>query len=313
MRHHATVTAILTLALLLAACSGTATEEGDTGGGTTASEAAPNATDGADASTETTGATDEEALQRVADAAQNTVEAGSARFSITLESAGTAGEDGVQPISAEGEENFTEQQRRLTFQGPDGELEVIVDGDVVYVQIPGTEDETWARAELSTLLGAETGFGGPAGLPFQSPADNLRALTESVSSAQEAGTEDLEGQTTTRYDLTIDLTQVAEQGPDEEANATFELLAEQSGVTELDMQVWVDEEERIAQVAYVLDLAQANVEAATEAVDAEVEAEGTVSATVGYSDFGADITITLPAEEDIVDLDEEEIRGSFGG
>ena len=315
MRHRLSALVAIALAGLLTACSGTATNDTETAGDEPTDSASTAATSAAteNISESATSASDSEAVTRIAEAAENTVAEGTASFTIALETAGTPGEDGTQPIAAEGEENFTDQQRRLTFIGPDGELEVLVDGTVVYIQVPGTEDETWARAELEELVGDEAGFGGPAGLPFQSPADNLRALGSAVSTASEGGTEDLDGEEVTRYDLTIDLTQLAKQGPDEQANDTFVLLAEQSGITELDMQVWLDAEERIRQVAYSLDLSQADVEAATEGVEADVDPQGTLAATVTYDDFGSDVVIEFPAEDSIVDLDEAQIRDSASG
>ena len=296
MRRRLLPALLLAVTLLLAGCNGTPdvgsdVSEAPTGPTEAVTEARSN---------------DPEALQHVADAAAATAEQRTVRFEVTLETEGTGGEDGVQPLSASGEEDFESQQRTITFQGPSGELQSVVDGTDIYVELPGTEDDTWARVELESLIAGENGFGGPGGLPFRSSEDNLRLLAESVTSAAAAGEEEVRGTSTTRYDLVVDLTAAAQNAA--EANDTAAAIAEQSGVTELAMSVWIDEEDLIRRVAYSLDLGQANVDAATE-VDAQPA--GATIVTLEYFDFGSSLTIEPPTDDQIVDIDEDEIRNSM--
>lgn len=312
---------LVVLALALVACQGGATSSPDEDEGSASGSDAPAASE-SDGDTTAAG-NDDEALARISEAAEATAEEGTVAFALTLETEGTGGEDGVQPVSVQGEEDFEAQQRRLVFEGPSGELESIIDGTDVYVQIPGTEDDNWARIELPDLLAEDAGFGGPAGLPFASSSDNLAVLSESVSSATEAGEEDLDGDSATRYDVVVDLAEAADESQDD--TGTLRAIAEQSGVTELDMQVWVDEEEHIRRVSYALDLSQADVQAdldaevqvtegdeATEAgTEVSAQPQGIVTLTLDYSDFGEEVSIELPSDDQIVDIDEDEIRESF--
>lgn len=300
MRAHLR-TALLVAAMLLAACNNTPL---DTTRTVTDAPSAPGTS-----SPEAEIGLDEEALDRVVEAAEATADAGTVRFEITIETSDTPGQDGVQPLSAEGEEDFDAQQRAITFDGGGGELRALIDGTDVYVEVPGTEDDTWARVELDSLVAGDVGFGGPAGLPFRSAADNLQALQHAIVGAAEGDEEDVQDETATRFDLTVDLAKAAEQAA--EANETWEALAQQSGITELDMQVWVDDSDLIRRVAYSLDLSQAEIDAATEGADVEAEPQGVVTVTVDYFDFGADVEIELPAEDNIVDIDEQEIRDSL--
>ena len=269
-----------------------------------------------DAAAGTASEPDADALARVTEAAEATAEAGTVHVVATVETEGTGGEDGVQPISAEGDEDFVAQQRQLTLSGPTGELQVVVDGTDVYVEIPGTEDESWARVELTELLETDIGFGGPGGLPFASSEENLSVLSDAVASATEAGEEDLDGETATRYDLVVDLTAAADESTDD--TGLLRATAEQSGITELAMQVWIGDDERIRRVSYELDLSQADVdvsvegEAGSESTEVAAEPAGIVSVTVDYSDFGEDVTIELPPDDAVIDLDEDEIRSTFG-
>lgn len=293
-----------TLLLVLTACNGSGSDTVDD-----PTAPATEATEEVSATETATAETDTAALDRVVEAAEATAEEGTVAFEITIETESTQGEDGQQPLTAQGQEDFENQQREVTFEAPGGELRALIDDTDVYVEVPGTEDETWARVELEALVAGGAGFGGPGGLPFRSASDNLRVLESAVTGAAEGGEEDVRGETATRYDLTVDLEQAAEQAA--ESNETWEALSEQSGITELDMQVWVDDDDLIRRIAYSLDLSQAEVDAATEGAEVDVEPQGTVTVTVQYFDYGTEVEIELPSDEQIVDVDEDEIRDSL--
>lgn len=301
-RYALVVSALL---LVLTACNSTGSETVDDPTTATTTEASEDVS----ASETTSSQTDTAALDRVVEAAEATAEEGTVAFEITIETENTQGEDGQQPLSAQGHEDFQNQQREVTFEAPGGELRALVDDTDVYVEVPGTEDETWARVELDSLVAGGTGFGGPGGLPFRSASDNLVVLESAITGASEGDEEDVRGETATRYDLTVDLEQAAEQAA--EANETWEALAAQSGITQLDMQVWVDDSDLIRRISYSLDLSQAEVDAATEDAEVDVEPEGTVTVTVEYFDYGTEVDIELPAEDQIVDVDEAQIRDSL--
>jgi hypothetical protein len=309
--------------VFLAGCNTTGSstvESEDPGGESTASPQAA-AEEASESEPASASGLDQEALDAVTRAAANTTEEGTARFELFIETADTGGEDGRQPITVEGEEDFEASQRNLTFKGPEGDLAVVVDDTDVYVEVPGTEDEDWARIELEALTDEGVGFGGPAGLPFQSAQDNFAVLNDAITAAAGAGEEEVRGEPATRYDLVVDLEQAAQQAADDDASTTFETIVEKSGVTELDMQVWVDEEERISRVSYTLDLSQTDVDevsselasefASEDVGDVEAEASGRVTVTVEYFDYGTELNIEIPAEDAVVDIDEEEIQNSF--
>lgn len=304
MRNH--LLAVLVLAAVAAACadSQTATPEESEAVQPT-EEAAQPVEPGTDVA-----AADQEALDRVVAAAQNTVEAGTARFTLSVEAVASPDVEDAQVVAAEGEEDFENQQRLITFTGQSGELQTVVDDTTVYVELPATEGDDWARIELDELLD-DVGFGGPAGLPFQRSADNLAVLEQAVATAAEGDSEEVQGANATRYDLTIDLTTAA-QTSSGEANDTFSALAETSGLTELGMAVWINDDEQVSRITYNVDLAQAeDVEVATDGAEADVQPTGEVSVTVEYYDIGDDLTIEIPDEANIVDIDEDEIRDSL--
>jgi hypothetical protein len=52
--------------------------------------------------------------------------------------------------------------------------------------------------------------------------------------------------------------------------------------------------------------------AGDDPVEAEVDPQTDLVVTISYHDFGTEVDIATPDEEDVVDLDEEELRRTFG-
>jgi hypothetical protein len=222
------------------------------------------------------------------------------------------------PVQVEGEIDFEADQRRLTFVGPDGELDMILDGSTAYIELPATEDDDWARIDLDELLDTQVGVGGPAALPFQDPADNLRVLQGNVIATSEEGTEEVDGEDTDRFRLVIDLEASVSDAPEDVQEALEETLA-RTGVQELEMHVWIDQDDLIRRVEYTLDLDEVRIdeEDTTGSGDADggavqADPEGRLVVVFEYFDFGTDVQIELPDEENIVDIDEQAIRDSLG-
>jgi hypothetical protein len=258
---------------------------------------------------------DQDVLDRVADAVEATVDEGTARFTVTVETEGTGTDaDGQQPIDVEGEVDFDNDRRLITLSGDQGELDVIIDGSTAYLELPATEGDDWMRIDLEALFDEEIGVGGPAAIPFQSPEENLRVLEGSAVHAAEVGEETVGGEDTTRYELVIDLRAAAEESTDDVQEA-IDATVERTGLDELEMEVWIDDDDLIRRVAYTLDLEQAEVRESEEETDAtvEVDPEGAVRVVFEYSDFGTDVDIELPDDANVVDLDEDAVRDAVGG
>jgi hypothetical protein len=251
-------------------------------------------------------------LRRIVAAAENTTDEGTARYTLSVATAETGLSDGEQPIEVEGEVDFEQERRRLIFTADTGASEVLVDGTELYIEMPATEDETWARLDLDELVDAEVGFGGIEGLPFQNPQDNLESLRSSATRVEiSTDEEDVDGASTTQYTVFLDLEQVAGETDDDTGEAIEEGV-DQTGITEFEMNVWIDDDDLIRRIAYVVDLDQADrQEADAEGSTAEVDPAGQVTVTIDFTDFGADLTIDLPDEDAVVDLDEAELRRIF--
>jgi hypothetical protein len=127
---------------------------------------------------------DQQVIDDIVAAADNTVAAGTAAFTIEIRTEGADTDQEIEPIVIEGEVDFDEGRRWFSFGDNGDGIEVVVDDATAYIQLPATEDDDWAEIDLEALLDADVGVGGPAGIPFQDPTDNLRVLQGTVTACR---------------------------------------------------------------------------------------------------------------------------------
>ncbi|HVM00340.1 MAG TPA: hypothetical protein VM324_13695 [Egibacteraceae bacterium] len=287
---------LLVLALALA---GTGCDRGEDRPGRPEGTTAPG-------ETSPDGPATDEALERVAEAAQNTLDEGTARFTLVVHADDMGAATG-QPttIEGEGEDDFGADRRRLSA-GAEGEQEIIVDGAEAYLLLPARGVEQWGRLDLGERsAGAAGALGGAGPLALRNSRGILALLTDQATEARDAGEDDVDGQEATRYEVTVPL---AGSGRGEGGDA--------AGGEELAMDVWVDADDRVRQVAYTTQVTpaappdDAGGDAPDDAADDaggdaadDAQAEGyAVAVTLTYVEFGVEVEIELPEEEMIFDL-----------
>lgn len=263
---------------------------------------------------------EEAVLARLQAAPEAMAEAGSARMEMTMTMAamGQSFE-----ISAEG--GFRGQQAAFTVDfGPmfadlaeetgeamppgfDEPMTVAVDGTTVYLRAPmlamvtGTDGwlsvsaEDMGLAEDSLALGY-WGSGNPAQL-----LESLRGVSDEI---EELGTEDVRGQSTTRYRVVVDVEAAAAELPPE-AREAYEQQVRGLGVTTLPFEVWLDDRGLVHRMA--MDFA----EIAGQVPEEELEGFESGSVVLELFDHGADIDIELPDPSEATPFDE--VMGGFGG
>lgn len=243
--------------------------------------------------------TGDEGSERVAEAPDATLEAGTASFTIDQQI--TGGSAGDQTISSEGALDFEGQRGRVTTTVPDTgegaggiEVETIFDGNLVFLRLPEDIAPTpWVVVDLDD----------PAGTPgleelgqfSTDPSQSFTFLEGIEGEVELIGEEEVNGAPATHYRFTVDLEQAAEAASDE-ARAYVQQQIEVLGVTELPTDLWLDEANRIVRQFYVLDLG--TVDAPGTAIDGEV------ATTIEYFDFGGDIEVSAPPADQVTDFAE---------
>jgi hypothetical protein len=272
---------------------------------------APDTPEPAPDTPDPTVALDDEALERIADAAANTVDEGTARFTVTVETQDVTGTEGRQTVQADGEADFNADRRSLEFPLQQGTMRAIVDDAALYAQLPDTAGDQWARVQLDDVVRDDVALRGPGVLLVESPRDNLEMLRDLASDAREVGRDDVGGAATTHYELTIDLDRASDTARDR-VPRTLDRYRQQAGESQIDMEVWVDDDDDvIRRIAYTLDLAQADVDVETDDQGLDTEPRGTLTVEIEYFDFGAPVDISVPDAQQVIDLDMELLRRSM--
>jgi hypothetical protein len=246
------------------------------------------------------------ARDRLADAADATRGAGSASASVSVVTTFTGVDDPMladSEITGEGAFDFAGDRGHLAMQMPgmeDAGLDqvetVFLDG-VVYSQLPMPGGVQWLRIDT-----AELGTQGLQQLGGTSdPSANLDLL-EGARDVEEVGEVQVRGATTTHYRFTVDLEAAGEEA-DAEQRQMLDSMRQQLGTSELPMEVWLDSDDRVRRQRSEIDLDAMHAQGQTAS-------GGTVVTVVELHDFGVDVEVEAPPEEDTVDI--QDLDPSFG-
>ena len=180
--------------------------------------------------------------------------------------------------------------------GP-GTIEIIRDDTTMYMrggviaEVAG-DAETWVEVDLGSdspaarqLQDLAAGQSDPSLLP-----DDLFGVTEEVEAI---GTRSVDGVETTGYRISVDLVTALERVPGENREAlrlNIEEIQRGGGETELDAEVWIDDEGFVRRTVY-------------EYVGAEQLGGGVIRAVSDLSEFGEPVDLQIPDPNTVVPLE----------
>jgi hypothetical protein len=249
---------------------------------------------GGNGSTGTDGTPSSAAAQAVSNAGQKSSDAGSARASFTADFTGSAS----GTMTGEGE--FSNREGHLTLQMSDlgggafgsGQAELVFSDLVYYMKLPEgaglpvPPGKEWFKIDLKQL-GQTQGLNLEqlTQLSQSDPSQALDFLQGASDDFHEVGTEEVRGEPTTHYAGTIDLNKVAENAPADLAEQ-YKKLAELVPSSSVPMEVWIGDEGYVHRLRFEQKLA------AGSSMTMEEE----------LHDWGTDINVTVPSEDQVVDL-----------
>lgn len=265
---------------------------------------------------------EQSAVTLLAAAGTETQEAGTAQFALMQDFSG--GPIDGQSVEATGAIDFDEQRGHLEMDlsslapagaPPTGDttFRAVFDGTTVYMQLPIPGLPTpWVRIEAGELEGLE----GLEQLESFSndPTQSFAFLQGASDDIEEVGTEDVRDTSTTHYRMTVDLQRAVEEAP-EEARKFLEQQIEVLGSDTLPMDVWLDDEGRVRRQSFQIDLSQIDLGAAgATPAPAPSDLTGTITTTTEYYDFGTEVVVEIPPEDQVTDLaDLMDVMGGPGG
>jgi len=245
--------------------------------------------------------------------------ADSARFDLKVEMA-LPGADEALSFDAEGGFDTPARRAQLTFDlsslaelfksfgssfggtvkgdlgsPEDWKLEVIQDGDTVYVRFPLIAKDlpagkTWIKGDSKDLSrGQMSQFGSLAGTDPRDVFGLLKAVSGSIEAV---GTEKIRGVETSHYRATIDLAKVEQLVPEAQRQSLggLDQSAKQAGLTGLPLEIWIDSDQRVRKLSIDLDAKQPGTDASVKA-----------AVVVELYDYGAPLELELPPADQVAD------------
>ena len=232
-----------------------------------------------------------------------TIDAGSSRIAVLAELEGQA----RGTFDGQGEFEFGPERGRLEVDlGPlglagAGRTEVLLDGDVVYIELgqrlPGLGGRPWVRIDLDDLAGGEgDNIEALRQLKVNDPGAVMNYLRGADGDAVELGGEEVRGTATTHYRATVDLDRARESSPEAVRDDLAEVIR-QLGTDRLPVEAWVDADGRLRRLRYTVDLA-----ALSDDAPAKGAGRGRATASLELYEFGVDVTVTPPPEAEVTDI-----------
>ena len=187
--------------------------------------------------------------------------------------------------------------------GFDEPMEVVVADGVTYLRIPFLQGLTGQDGWLSATPEDLGQSGGSLGLPTggTDPTQLLESL-RGTGEVTEAGTEDVRGVPTTRYDVSIDLATALEQAPVDQRERLEAQLDELGGsVEDLPMSVWIDDDGLARRIRVEADATSFGGTAA----------DGRMTMSIEFFAYGEPVEIDVPPADEVTSF--TDLLGSFGG
>lgn len=224
-----------------------------------------------------------------ATAVRNTENAGGAELVFQATIPTPAGQPAV--MTGTGVEDLAEGRARIEMQVPGaGEMELIADRLVIYLhfdafggQLGGKE---WMKVDLEHTyesLGIDAGGLGQVG---QGTSEQLKMLGEVSDGITEVGREQVRGIETTHYSATVDLRKYPDEG--------IERIIELTGQSEIPMDVWIDDDERVRRMEWRQSVAPGQ-EPATFVAE--------------YVRLGVPVDIDIPDDDEVFDATDLAVQG----
>lgn len=240
--------------------------------------------------------------ERLANAADATADEGTAAFSmnVSTEMGGDDdgedgnGEDGGSAMSmsfsGEGVMDFEEEVGRMEMELPGMGMatETVFDQGAVYTQIPsmaGTQEQ-WVRQGGDEQAHAPGMDGDPAGM--------VEVVDAVEGDIEELGSETIRGTDVDGFGFTVAGSELAQGGED---------VPEGMADADVPMEVWLDAEDRVRRMVMEIDMGSA-VQSGTEgeAIDPMGgDMPGVMTVTMEFYDFGTEVDVEVPSDEDVVD------------
>ena len=221
------------------------------------------------------------AAESIRAASQNSTDAGTVSFEMSIELSGAPG--AAFETKAEGVYDFDNGQMQMALDLLGQEITAVMDGNTMYMKMPFTGDK-WVKQDLTELTGGNPLEGGA-----QDPTQVLSWLMGAGEDVEDLGEAEVRGETVRRYRALVNLRDALEQF-DGEQRENMEMALEALGQDEVEIDVWVNGDALPVRVQYELSFANSDIEALDDAV---------MKFTMDYFDWGQPVEIEVPDPSEV--------------
>jgi len=171
---------------------------------------------------------------------------------------------------------------------------MLLNDQAMYMTFPGLAKETggknWMRLDLASL-GEDNVFGALFETMREADPSKNVAFLEGAEDVTTVGVEDVRGTSTTHYRFTIDMQKAATEAPEKLRKFVTDALAEMGDVKTLPAEVWLDAGGMPRRMVYEMPVP----------TGVAGESPITVKVSMDMFDFDKPVTVTLPADTDVID------------
>lgn len=247
------------------------------------------------------------ALDPVAEAATKTAAAKSMRLELTMKM--SAPEFGSAPVTITAEGVSAGKRSTMTMQMPAvqgfelGEIEIRSQGLVLYMRMPFLQEaapqlKPWIKVDLRKA-GKDLGIDFDALLELGTQMDPTKVLEflRAAGEVDEVGSATVRGTQTTHFKGVVDLNRYASQLEGKNgggaAARSLRKAIDLTGKSTMPIELWIDESSLVRRMNWK-----------QTTVAAEGQAPTTLDATMDLFDYGADVNVVIPPDDQTTSLEE---------
>ena len=186
----------------------------------------------------------------------------------------------------------------------DTKMSMILDGEVFYMKFPASMmqgmgvdlgGKTWAKIDFAALGEEGKAFEALLAQAKQAdPAAYVSLMTGATDDITEVGTEELRGEKTRHFKMTIDTAAVYENASPDLKEASKNFVDQYGGNAKLPVEVWIGEDDLPRKISMTVDT--------STIPDAQSLGGGTITTSIEMFDYGVKVDAAVPPAEDTFDF-----------
>ena len=241
-----------------------------------------------------------------------TAEAKSSRLTFHVDVTGSPQLPEGLKMTGDGAFDYAERQGRMTLNIPRvagvefGRIEAVFVGNTIYEKFPPNiaqflGGKPWLKIDIATLSKtAGVDFNTLVQAQSSDPTQALQFLNGAADDVSVVGKEQLRGDDVTHYRATIDFDRAAASAPAEQQAAIRQVAQIYAGL-KVPTDVWVDGDNRLRKMTYVMDLSKLQFPPESAAAKG-TKLTGQMTYAMELFDFGTKVEAVEPPADQVTDF-----------